>query len=86
MTKNVLLRDVRESDLPIFFRVSTGPCCQPYGHFTAKDPAGKDAFNAHWSTILGDAAVNTIAGKVHLINTKSHGQTVALRRQLLLGI
>ncbi len=84
MTKNVLLRDVRESDLPIFSEYQLDPVANHMAAFTAKDPADRDAFNAHWSEILGDATVNTIAGKVHLTSTKSYGQTVALRRKSLL--
>ncbi|WP_161982708.1 GNAT family N-acetyltransferase [Dictyobacter alpinus] len=54
----VLLRDVRESDLPIFFEQQLDKDASWMAAFVSKDPANREAFNAHWSKIL--AAGNPI--------------------------
>ena len=48
------LRDVLESDLPIFFAQQQDPEANYMAGFTAKDPSDKDAFMAHWAKILAD--------------------------------
>ena len=53
----VLLRDVRESDLPIFFDQQLDSAANRMAAFTHKDPADKEAFTAHWTKILGDETV-----------------------------
>ncbi|MFQ5930772.1 MAG: GNAT family N-acetyltransferase [Nitrospiraceae bacterium] len=57
MTDRVLLRDVVESDLPIFFEQQLDPAANQMAAFTAKDPADRDAFTAHWTKIRGDDSV-----------------------------
>ena len=57
MAEDVLLRDVAESDLPIFFEQQTDPVANHMAAFTAKDPADRGAFTAHWAKILGDPAI-----------------------------
>jgi RimJ/RimL family protein N-acetyltransferase len=54
---SVLLRDVREDDLDVFFEQQLDPEATYMAAFTAKDPADRDAFNAHWSKILGDKSI-----------------------------
>ena len=55
-TSSVVLRDVIASDLPIFFEHQLDPEANRMAAFTAKDPANKDAFMAHWSRNLGNEA------------------------------
>jgi RimJ/RimL family protein N-acetyltransferase len=46
------LRDVIVSDLPLFFTHQQDPVAVHMAAFTAKDPADRDAFMAHWSRLL----------------------------------
>lgn len=59
LTGEILLRDVTISDLPIFFDNQLDPDANYMAAFTAKDPADRDAFMAHWHKILSDET-NTI--------------------------
>ncbi|TLS42582.1 GNAT family N-acetyltransferase [Streptomyces montanus] len=47
----VVLRKVHDSDLPVFFRLMNDPDSLRMAAFTAKDPADRDAFDAHWARI-----------------------------------
>lgn len=50
----VLLRDVEQQDLPIFFEHQ----CDPVAHrMAAFPPRERDAFMEHWAKILGDETV-----------------------------
>ncbi len=51
MTNDVLLRDVIESDLPIFFEQQHDPVANQMAAFPARD---REAFMAHWTKILAD--------------------------------
>lgn len=51
------LRDVAESDLPIFFEQQLDPGANRMAAFTAKEPTDREAFDARWRKILGDAKV-----------------------------
>lgn len=53
----LLLRDVASADLPIFFEQQLDPEANFMAAFTAKDPADRAAFLAHWNRILADASV-----------------------------
>jgi RimJ/RimL family protein N-acetyltransferase len=55
-TLGVLLREVMESDLPVFFEHQRDPEVNRMAAFAARD---RDAFMAHWSKILGDHSVVT---------------------------
>jgi RimJ/RimL family protein N-acetyltransferase len=57
ITNSVQLRDVIESDLPIFFDHQLGPDANYMGAFTARDPTDRDAFMAHWARILSDETI-----------------------------
>lgn len=57
MTTDVLLRDVTEGDLPIFFEQQLDPAANRMAAFTAKDPADRAAFMAKWAKILGDDSI-----------------------------
>jgi RimJ/RimL family protein N-acetyltransferase len=54
MTGEILLRDVIEADLPVFFEQQLDPEANYMAAFTRKDAADKDAFMLHWARILGD--------------------------------
>ncbi len=47
----VALRPVHDSDLPVFFRQMNDPESLRMAAFTPKDPADRDAFDAHWKRI-----------------------------------
>lgn len=51
------LRDVVEADLSIFFENQLDPEANYMAAFTAKDPADRDAFIAHWRRILNDDGI-----------------------------
>lgn len=51
----VTLRDVIETDLPIFFEHQQDKEAVYMAAFTPKDPSDREAFMAHWAKILGDA-------------------------------
>lgn len=55
--ENLYLRDVRQEDLPIFFEQQLDPAAVHMAAFTAKDPADRVAFMAHWQRILGSPAI-----------------------------
>jgi len=57
MTSDVMLRDVSERDLEIFFEQQRDPAANHMAAFTAKDPADRTAFTAKWVKILGDASI-----------------------------
>jgi len=57
MTGDVLLREVTGADLPIFFEQQLDPAANYMAAFTARDPADREAFLAHWGRILGDARI-----------------------------
>jgi RimJ/RimL family protein N-acetyltransferase len=50
----VSLREVVAADLPIFFAQQLDPAANYMAAFTAKDPADREAFAAHWARILAD--------------------------------
>jgi RimJ/RimL family protein N-acetyltransferase len=54
---NVHLRDVAESDLPLFFEQQVDPIANHMAAFTTKHPQDRGAFDAHWRLILGDATI-----------------------------
>ncbi|MFF9811464.1 GNAT family N-acetyltransferase [Streptomyces coeruleorubidus] len=54
---NVELRQVHDSDLPVFFRQMNDPEALHMAAFTPEDPADRDAFDAHWARIRSSTAV-----------------------------
>lgn len=56
MTTEILLRDVTEDDLPVFFEHQLDPEANQMASFPARD---REAFTAHWTKILGDDTVTT---------------------------
>src|SRR2546422_1408048 len=56
-TTEILLRDVAETDLRIFFEHQRDVASNFMAAFTSRDPADRDAFAAHWKRILNDETV-----------------------------
>jgi len=52
MISDLLLRDVVEDDLSIFFEQQLDPEANSMAAFTAKDPTNRGAFTEHWCRIL----------------------------------
>jgi RimJ/RimL family protein N-acetyltransferase len=65
LTKEVQLRDVMETDLPIFFEHQQDLDANLMAAFPARD---RDAFMVHWDRILGDetVAIKTILFDGHV--------------------
>ena len=57
MSSTVLLRDVTDADLPIFFEQQRDPAANVMAAFTARDPMDRGAFMAHWAKILDDRTI-----------------------------
>jgi len=53
----VLLRDVAEGDLPTFFEQQLDEEANRMAAFTAKEPANRVAFRAHWAKVLDDGNI-----------------------------
>ncbi|MEN6409958.1 MAG: GNAT family N-acetyltransferase [Anaerolineaceae bacterium] len=51
------LRDVLDSDLPIFFEQERDADAVFMAAFTAKDPSDRQAFDAHWAKIRADDGI-----------------------------
>lgn len=56
MTK-ITLRDVSETDLPVFFEQELDEEAIYMAAFTPKDATDKAAFDEHWAKILGNEAI-----------------------------
>ena len=54
MTSDILLRDVIEADLPIFFEQQLDPDAIEMAAFPSRD---REAFMAHWARIMADDSV-----------------------------
>ena len=57
MTPPITLRDVIDSDLPIFFDQQRDPVAVHMAAFTSRDPNDRDAFDAHWKNIRADLGI-----------------------------
>lgn len=66
----VELRDVRASDLDVFFEQQRDPAADFMAAFTAENPSDRAAFDAHWKRILADPGVTM---KTVLINGRVVG-------------
>ena len=73
-TRGVLLRDVTQEDLPIFFEHQADPESFEMAGFT---PRERDAFEAHWAKILGN---ESIATKTILFDGHVAGNVVCFER------
>lgn len=57
MAKELILRDLIEEDLPIFFTQQLDPDANFMAAFTSKDPTDEEAFTAHWQQISTDPTI-----------------------------
>ena len=57
MTSTILLRDLQDDDLPIFFQQELDSEARHMAAFVPKDPADMDAFMAHWDRIRNKEGV-----------------------------
>jgi RimJ/RimL family protein N-acetyltransferase len=71
MRADVVLRDVTDEDLPIFFEHQGDPDANQLAAFPARD---RDAFMAHWTKILGD---ETVVKKAILFEGRVAGNVVS---------
>jgi RimJ/RimL family protein N-acetyltransferase len=57
MTSKIYLRNVKQTDLPIFFAQQVDPEAVHMAAFTAKDPANRENFDNHWQKIMAEDTV-----------------------------
>jgi RimJ/RimL family protein N-acetyltransferase len=57
MENTLSLREVIDTDLPIFFAQQLDPSANFMAAFTAKDPSNREAFNAHWDRIRAEPTI-----------------------------
>jgi RimJ/RimL family protein N-acetyltransferase len=74
LSGRVLLRDVEERDLPIFFEDQRNPVANEMAAFT---PRERDAFMAHWAKLLGD---DTVIKKAIVFNDQVAGHIGCFER------
>jgi RimJ/RimL family protein N-acetyltransferase len=74
MTSDVRLRDVTETDLPIFFEHQLDPDAAQMAAFP---PRERDAFMAHWAKILADA---TVGKQTILVDERVAGNIVSFEQ------
>ncbi len=74
MANDVLLRDVTEADLPIFYEHQLDPDATRMAAFPARD---RPAFTAHWAMILAD---DTITKKTIVYNGHVAGNIVSFEQ------
>ena len=53
----VVLREVHDSDLPVFFRQMNDPEAVRMAAFTPEDPGDRDVFDGHWKKIRSSPEV-----------------------------
>lgn len=73
----VLLRDVTEGDLPVFFEHQLDADANRMAAFTAEDPSDRAAFAAHWNRILAD---ETIVKKTVLLDGRVAGHVASFEQ------
>lgn len=73
-SSGVILRDVAESDLPIFFANEHDPVANEMAVFPARD---RETFMAYWAKILGD---ETVAKQTILIDGQVAGNIMSFER------
>lgn len=56
-SNDVVLRQVVQDDLPVFFSQQMDPDANWMAAFTRRDPTDESAFNDHWAKILNDPAI-----------------------------
>ena len=71
---DVLLREIHEDDLDIFFEQQKDPQANYMAAFTREDAADRDAFEAHWKKIMHD---DTIKIKTILYKGETAGSVLS---------
>jgi RimJ/RimL family protein N-acetyltransferase len=82
LARNVTLRGVAETDLPIFFEYESDPAANHMAAFTRKNPADRNAFEEHWKRILGDKTVviRTVLFDGHVVGSVARYVDIEFRR------
>ena len=75
--EDVQLRDIVESDLPVFFEQMRDPEACHMVAFTVEDPADRAAFDARWARILAD---DSITKKTILVDGQVAGQVTGFEQ------
>jgi RimJ/RimL family protein N-acetyltransferase len=75
--RSILLREVVDSDLPLFFEHQLDPEANHMAAFTGGDPADRDAFDRHWNRIRTES---TITIKTILFNGQVAGHVAKFQR------
>jgi RimJ/RimL family protein N-acetyltransferase len=70
----LILRDVLQSDLAIFFDQQLDAEANYMAAFTAKDPTNRESFSAHWKRIMAD---HTVMIKTVVIDEKIAGSVLS---------
>jgi hypothetical protein len=78
MSNELLLRNVVNDDLPIFFEYQLDQEANYMAAFTAKDPTNQEAFMAHWRRILTD---ETTINQTILFNGQVQGVFRVMKRK-----
>ena len=73
----IVLRDVKQSDLPIFYEHQLDSSANYMAAFTARNPADKAAFTEHWNKIMADESVTV---KTILYDGEVAGHVVSFKR------
>ncbi len=68
---SVTLREVVETDLPIFFEQQLDPEANHMAAFTGKDPADRAAFDARWEKMFSDETIT-------MLTVESEGQVAGV--------
>ncbi len=76
MANDIVLRDVTDDDLPIFFEQQLDPDANYMAAFTSKDPTDRYAFMAHWARIRAD---ETIINRTILCDGQVAGSVASFR-------
>lgn len=77
VTGDVVLRDVTEEDLPVFFEHQRDRSANHMAAFTARDPEDRAAFLAHWARILGNT---TVLNRTVLVDGKVVGYVASFEQ------
>jgi RimJ/RimL family protein N-acetyltransferase len=77
LKNDVLLRDVSNGDISVFFEQQLDPVANRMAAFTVKDPTDRAAFTARWSKIVGD---DTITKKTILCDGRVAGHIAGFER------
>jgi RimJ/RimL family protein N-acetyltransferase len=80
MMSNIILRNVIEDDLPIFFKHQQNREANHMAAFTSIDPSDWDSFTTHWNKILTDKDImkqtiiieNNVVG--HILRFEQFGE------------